>query len=384
MGDFTTGPTTGQKATSTDALFGDTSVYYQAFAQDPQVFAITAQGFFQGLRNSQSPVPGYNQLQYLQASIRKLGLSKGQTPIGQLDSSDYDTIHKIFKEGYQNKMDWEAVLNGYAQSPYLKLGTSGFSKQVATALKTIDKGDAATILNKAFFENFNMYPNSKQISDFMNKWNAEAKKQMGKTTTTTKGGAIEGVSSTSSVTEGMGFTQEEQDQFLATYLKKNYKITGKEAGGQVKTILTSLSRVYQDNLMTPPPIEEQIQFASTLIGMGDDTLRQQALDTKLQSVRLAASKLYPGMTDALTNGTDLKTIADPIRMNLNTTLGLNIMDNNDDRIKAMMNYNDGKVTRVMNAAEQKKYIESLPEFATSDAGRAKYYDIANTLEDRLR
>jgi hypothetical protein len=99
---------------------------------------------------------------------------------------------------------------------------------------------------------------------------------------------------------------------------------------------------------------------------------------------MAASKLYPGMTDSLTGGTDLKTIADPIRSNLNTTLGINIMDNNDDRIKSMMNYFDGKVTRVMNATEQKKYIESLPEFATSDAGRAKYANIANLLEDRLR
>jgi len=382
---MTAGPTTGQNASAdTSALFGDSSVYYKAFANDASVFAITAQGFFQGMRNLPSPVAGYNQLQYLQASVRKLGLSKGQSPIGQLDSSDYDAISKVFKEGYSNKMDWEAILDGYAQSPYLKLGSSGFSKQVATALRTIDKGDAVSILNKAYFENFNLYPNSKQSTDFMNKWNAEAKKQMGKTTTTNKAGATEGYSTSTSVTEGMGFTQEEQDQFLAKYLKDNYKITGKEAGGQVKTILNGLTRVYQDNLMTPPPIEEQIQFASTLIGMGDDTLRQQAFETKLQSVRMAASKLYPGMTDSLTGGTDLKTIADPIRSNLNTTLGINIMDNNDDRIKSMMNYFDGKVTRVMNATEQKKYIESLPEFATSDTGRAKYANIANLLEDRLR
>ena len=379
------GPTTGQNAPSnTSSLFGDSSVYYKAFANDAQVFALTAQGFFNGMRNLPSSVPGYNQLQYLQASVRKLGLSKGQTPIGQLDSSDYDAISKVFKEGYQNKMDWEAILEGYAQSPYLKLSTSGFSKQIATALKTVDKGDAKSILNKAFFENFNAYPNSKQVNDFMNKWNAEAKKQMAKTTTTNKAGATEGVSTSTSVTEGMGFTQEEQDQFLAQYLKDNYKITGKEAGGQVKTILNGLTRVYEDNLMTPPPMEEQIEFASSLIGMGDDALRQQAFETKLQSVRMAASKLYPGMTDALTGGTDLKTIADPIRNNLNSTLGINILDNNDDRIKYMMNYYDGKTTRVMNATEQKKYIESLPEFATSDAGRAKYANIATILEDRLR
>jgi len=379
------GPTTGQNASSnTSSLFGDSSVYYKAFANDAQVFALTAQGFFTGMRNLPSAVPGYNQLQYLQASVRKLGLSKGQTPIGQLDSSDYEAIGKVFKEGYQNKMDWEAVLEGYAQSPYLKLSASGFSKQIATALKTVDKGDAKSILNKAFFENFNAYPNSKQVTDFMNKWNTEAKKQMGKTTTTNKAGAAEGVSTSTSITEGMGFTQEEQDQFLAQYLKDNYKITGKEAGGQVKTILNGLTRVYEDNLMTPPPMEEQIQFASTLIGMGDDALRQQAFETKLQSVRNAASKLYPGMTDSLMGGTDLKTIADPIRSNLNNTLGLNISDNNDDRIKYMMNYYDGKTTRVMNATEQKKYIESLPEFATSDAGRAKYANIANILEDRLR
>jgi hypothetical protein len=130
-------------------------------------------------------------------------------------------------------------------------------------------------------------------------------------------------------------------------------------------------------------MEEILAFAAEAIGTGDAAMYKQKIDTKLQGIRNAASKFYPGLTDSLSTGSDVSSVADPLVKAVNSYLGINI-DKNDSRIKAMLNYNDGKVTRVMNAAEQQKYLESQPEFQVSDAGRAKYSNIAQALENGLR
>jgi hypothetical protein len=380
---FQTGPSTGVPKSDTGP-FGDTSVYYMAFAQDAQRFALTAKAYFNGLRNSneiQKNVKS-NDLEYLQGAVRALGLSKGVTPIGQLDSSDYDAISKVFKESYQNQMSWSATLDGYAQSPYTKLGGSGFSKSVSTALKLVDTTDAESILGKAVYETYGYYPSAKQIQSFKSKYNTEAQKQLAKTTTTTTPGA-DGVTVSKSVTTGEGFTQAESDQFIASYLKNNYKITGKEESGQAKTIIDNISRAYKDNLLPEPPLSEIIDFAYTLVGTGDAEIKQQKLDKKIQSIRNASAKFNPGITDILAGGVDAKTVTDPIVKSVNSYLGLNV-DANNAYVKKIMNFNDGKTTRVMNSDEIQTFLESVPEFQVSDAGRAKYSNIAQALENGLR
>lgn len=386
MAGFSQGPTTGQSATPD--MFSTNSFYYQAWASDPSVFAVKAQGFFNGLRNSRvqagtiSNDPNYTDLMYFQGAVRKLGLSKGVSPLGQLDTEDYTAMAKVVKEGYLGKQDWISVLEGYAQSPYLKLNSSGFSKTVSTALKNIDKTDAQSILNKAYYENFGVYPAAKQIANFQAAYNKEAQRQLAKTTTTTTSGAG-GLTTSKTTTTGEGFTQAEADQFLAQYLKDNYKITGKEVGGKAKTVVEQLMRVYDDNLLDRPPAEEILAFAADVIGTGDEEMQSQKLATQLQTIRNTASKFYPGAMDTLTAGTDIKTIATPMITNFNNTLGTSIKIN-DDRAKLMLNYFDGKTTRVMNAAEQQKFIESQPEYQTSDAGRAKWANIAQAFENGLR
>jgi hypothetical protein len=380
---FQPGPATGTSATISPYR-ADTSVYFQAWSQDPQQFAMTAGTFFDALKKANTIRPDMTDYSVLQAMVRKLGMSKGTGPLGQTDFADISAISEVFKSSYLDDTDWYTWLDRKSQSPYATVGGSTFSKDVSTALKKIDSTDAESILSNAYYKNFGSYPSAKQIENFKTKYNAEAQRQMS-TTTTTASGTTTGTSSSGKrnvVESGQGFTQAEYDTFLAQYLASNYKITGKEESGAVKTIIDNIKRVYKDNMLPEPPLDEIASFATSIIGTGDATAQQQKVDLKLQSVRDVAAKMYPGLADALAAGTDVKTYADPVVQSFNNYLGTNI-DKTDSRVNQVLNYYDGKTTRSMNATEMQNFFERQPEFGTSDAGRAKYMRIAQAAKDAI-
>lgn len=365
------------------AIRADGSVYFKAFSMVPEAFAAAAAKEFDTMKTQSTIREGMSDYAYLQALVRQSGLSKGVGPLNQVDPDDLKAIKDVYQSAYLSGVDWQTWLDRYAQSPYASSNTGPkFSKQVSTALQLIDSTDAESILSKAYYEAYNKMPDNKQIESFKTKFKAEAQRQLAKTTTsgTTSGagtGSTFGTSNT--VTSGLGFTQAEQDQFIAGFLKDNYKITGEEQGGRVKTIIDDIKRVHRDNLLPEPPLEEIISFAADAIGTGDDTMYKQKIDTKLAGVRSAAAQMYPGLAEQLAAGTDIRTVAQPAAQALSTYLGTQIAFN-DKRINQVLNYNDGKTVRTMNAAELQKFAESQPEFDTSPAGRERAVNMADAFE----
>lgn len=358
------------------------SVYDLAFnTAEPIQFAIKASKYFDSLAGTKKYTtdPGLNDLQYMQALVRKMGLSKGKSNLGEMSLEDAKAIQDVFKTAYYRGYDWKTVLENDYNSPY-RTGESKFSKDVSTALRLIDKTDAQNILTKAYYEAFGQYPTTKQIESFAKKYNAEATRQA-QVTTTTKAG--KDVTKSKSITENQGFTQEEQDQFLAKFLKDNYKITGKEQSGYVKNIISTIKTAYANNLLPEEDMDQMINFAAGLVGTGDDKIANQKLDVKLQSIRNIAAKLNPGVADILANGEDISSVVDPIVKTINSTLGTNFTKN-DARLKQIINYNDGKTVRTMNANELQTFMEKLPEFQTSNVGRAKYLSIAEAVRNGLQ
>lgn len=358
------------------------SIYDIAFnTADPQQFAAIASRYFDSLAGTKQYTtdPGLSDLQYLQGVVRKMGLSKGQSNLGEMSLEDYAAIQKVFQTSYLRGQEWDIVLQNDYNSPY-RTGESTFSKDVSTALRLIDKTDAQNILTKAYYETYNKYPTQKQIEKFATKFNEEAKRQAQVTTTTRSG---KDVTKSTSVAANQGFTQEEQDQFLATFLKDNYKITGEEQAGYVKNVITTIKNAYSSNLLPEEDMEQIVNFAANLVGTADDKMANQKLDAKLQSIRNVAAKLNPGVADILANGQDMATVIDPIVKTINTTLGTNFTKD-DARLKQVINYNDGKTVRTMNANELQTFIEKLPEYQTSDVGRSKYLSIAEAVRNGLR
>jgi hypothetical protein len=318
--------------------------------------------------------------------VRNMKLSSAKGVLGMSSTEDIAAMKEVLKNSYLDGVDWVSYINTQAQSPYASSSTGPkFSKEVSTALTLIDKTDAESILSKAYYGAFGVMPNNKQIENFKTRYNAEAQRQLAETTSTrsTSGSDTSTAARSKSVTQGMGFTQQEQQQFIAKFLKNNYKITGKEESGRAATIIDDLQRVYEDNLMPVPPLEELAAFAANAIGTGDPEMYKQKIDAKLQSVRMVAAKMHPGAADILSAGTDIKTVATPISQALNSYMGTNIAYN-DPRIKELVNYNDGTTIRTANAIEIEKWARKQPEFATSAYGKNRAMDIADAFEQGLK
>lgn len=377
------GDAAARDAAALAAIRADGSVYFKAFSMQPEAFAASAATEFDAMKNTSTYKEGMSDYAYMQALVRKSGLSKGTGPLNQVDPDDLKAIKDVYQSAYLTGVDWATWLERYAQSPYASASSGPkFSKQVSTALQLIDSTDSESILSKAYYEAFGKMPDTKQIESFKTKFNSEAQRQLAKTTTTgtSSGAGTDSTASTSkTVTSGQGFTQAEQDQFVADFLKQNYKITGEEEGGRVKTIIDDVKRVYRDNLLPEPPIQEIISFAADAIGTGDEATYKQKIDMKLAGVRSAAAKMYPGLAEQLAAGTDVRTVAQPAAQALSTYLGIDVAYN-DKRLNQVLNYNDGKTVRAMNAAELEKFAQSQPEFDSSPAGRERAMTIADAFE----
>jgi hypothetical protein len=360
------------------AIRADGSVYFKAFSMVPEAFAAAAAQEFDAMKAKSTIREGMSDYAYLQALVRQSGLSKGVGPLNQVDPKDLAAIKDVYQSAYLSGVDWQTWLDRYAQSPYASSNSGPkFSKQVSTALQLIDSTDAESILSKAYYEAYGKMPDGKQIESFKNKFKTEAQRQLA--TTTTSGVSSPGSNKSNTVTSGQGFTDAEQNQFIAGFLKDNYKITGAEESGRVKTIIDDVKRVYRDNLLPEPSLQEITAFAADAIGTGDATMYKQKIDTKLAGVRSAAAQMYPGLAEQLAAGTDIRTVAQPAAQTLSTLLGTQIAFN-DKRINQVLNYNDGKTVRTMNAAELQKFAESQPEFDTSPAGRERAMNIADAFE----
>lgn len=387
---YQSGPATGSQQTpeqSAAALIrADGSVYFQAWSQQTENFAVSAAEFFDSLKKQSTQKAGMSDFAYFQAMVRNMGLSKSKGVLGLTDMQDIAAMKDVLKASYIDGIDWVETINKQAQSPYAS-SSSGpkFSKEVSTALTLIDKTDAESILSKAYYGAFGVMPNSKQIENFKTRYNAEAQRQLAETTTTrtTSGGDTSTSARSKTTTSGMGFTEAEKQNFIAKFLKNNYKITGKEESGRAATIISDLQRVYEDNLLPVPPVEELAAFAADAIGTGDSEMYKQKIDSKLQSVRVAASKMHPGAADLLEAGNDIKTIAAPIAQAINSYLGSNIAYN-DPRIKELVNYDDGKGVRTANSIEIEKWARKQPEFSTSAYGKNRAMDIADAFEQGLK
>jgi hypothetical protein len=387
---YQSGPATGTQQTpeqkAAALIRQEGSVYFQAWSQQTENFAQTASGFFDSLKLQSTQKAGMSDFAYFQAMVRNMKLSSAKGVLGMSSTEDIAAMKEVLKNSYLDGVDWVSYINTQAQSPYASSSTGPkFSKEVSTALTLIDKTDAESILSKAYYGAFGVMPNNKQIENFKTRYNAEAQRQLAETTSTrsTSGTDTSTAARSKSVTEGMGFTQQEQQQFIAKFLKNNYKITGKEESGRAATIIDDLQRVYEDNLMPVPPIEELAAFAANAIGTGDPEMYKQKIDAKLQSVRMVAAKMHPGAADILGTGTDIRTIATPISQALNSYLGTNIAYN-DPRIKELVNYNDGTNIRTANAIEIEKWARKQPEFATSAYGKNRAMDIADAFEQGLK
>lgn len=325
---------------------------------------------------------GYaNKLDYIQALLRGSGASKDTSPRGVIGTEDAKAMQEVSRIAIQNNVPFlETLKELYANKSFG--GTVKFSKNIATAIKLLDLTDAKSQLSNAYYQAFGAFPSQVQIEDFQKAYNKEAERQKAKTTTsmTTQGDV------TSSVTRtlGEGFTEQEQQQFLANYLVKNFDVATKEGlGGQAKSLYDQIVGVHRNNLLAEPDLPAVANVIKDVLKSSDDTVATQKLNDYFAKQRRVAATQYLGVQNQVLAGDDVMTFISPLQEVLRKSFGRTV-NNNDKLIVAALNYKDEKGNyRPMNEIELNNLIMNDPRYATSPMAIQEAASLGERLSQKL-
>lgn len=356
------------------------SLYSRTLATaDPVAFSNLIGGELDYLRSNTRTDGFINNLNYLQALLRSTGYSKGTTPLGAFSYQDITGLRTAIVEARANGVEYFTWLEDLS-SKGIGGGTSKYSKDISTAINLIDITDATTTYTKGYYQAYGVHPSKEKITAFMNKFNARAKKEA--VTTTTAGTSGTGGSTKTTTRSGEGFTAEEQANFLANYLSKDYSITA-ETGGAVKTILDDLRATYKNNSLKEPSFDSLMSTIQKIIGTGDAKVAQQIIDTEKQKIRNVAAKLNPGAADLLNAGSDLNSITDQY-IKLAQAATKKKYDINSPLIKQMVNFKDDKGNiRTATDWEVLDIIRKSSDWEKSSDAMATFSNIGDVITARL-
>lgn len=348
---------------------------------NPAAYSYAIGNYLLNWRNEESPVPGFvNKLDYIQALLRGTGLSKDTTPRGIIGNDDTKALQEVSRISLQNGIPFLDTLKELYSTR--NVNTVKFSKSIATSIKLIDDSDAKSQLSNAYFQAYGEFPPESVITEFKNLRNIEAKKQQAKSVTamTTKGD----VTSTKTTTFDEGFTKEEQQQFLANYLVKNFDVaTSDGLGGQAKSLYDQIVGVHRNNLLTEPDLPAVAGVIKNVLSATDDKVASEILNQYFGQQRRIASTKYLGIQNNLLAGDDVLTYAKPMQDGLMKTFGRNVAVD-DKLIVAALNFKDEKGNyRPMNDLELNNMVMSDPRFATSPMAIQRGTSLADKLAKEL-
>lgn len=310
-----------------DPTEGNTFELKSRIYSDPAAYAYAINDWLGSWRNSKN-VPNsnfVNELDYIQFLLRGSGLSSEKEGYsrGILTQKDLSGLKTASEIALANGIGFKDVLKSIYESRQA-LGEDGpkYSKQISSALKLIDLGDAQNKLSTGYFNMFGVYPSEENIKAFKQYWNAEVRKQEAPTVTqqvTGKGAVTVGkgkgkktgtgaVTDTKTVTKGEGFTTEEQAQTMANFLSQQF---GKGMmGGAVKTIFDGIRGYYRDNMLPEPSYDSVANLVKDLATTTDENTYNTKLTQIRQGIRDKAAKFYPALAEDLKNGIDVKETSD--------------------------------------------------------------------------
>jgi hypothetical protein len=348
---------------------------------NPAAYSYAIRDYLNSWRAETSPVPGFvNKLDYIQALLRGTGASKDTTPRGVIGVDDAKAMQEVSRIAIQNNVYFLDTLQELYKNK--NAGTAATSKQIATSIRLIDPTDAKASLSDAYYKAFGAFPSQDQVNKYMDLYNAEAKRQKGKTiTTSTTSGAV---TTSNTITQGEGFTEVEQQKFLADYLVKNYNMTSSDTlGGTAKSLYDAIVNTYTANYLDEPDFNVVSSIIKDVISSPDDKIATQKLETFLQEGRKVAAKQWLGLEKELLAGENISTYTSPLAKSLTKLYGRTV-DINDPLIKKAINFKDEKgVYRMMNDVELNQAAEADPRFATSATAINKATNLADTIASKL-
>jgi hypothetical protein len=374
------------------------------------------------------------ELDYLQTLLRRGGFSKAKTPIGggMIGPGDSAGLDAVIALAYASSKDPLSYLEDYnstlsAKGPKQQDTTTKYTKQIQTALQFKDLGDARQYYSDAYFAAYGKYPEADLDKKFQDTWNANVVSQNRPTTTEGKtefapvydkkskpvmdkatgqqkkdkfGNLVfskisvnqsgqkqyQTVSTGTSSAQGQGFTTEEQEQFLATFLAENYPGTDfskGNVGGAAKNIYDAVVELHKDNYVTPPSFASVSGLISQVIGSADEKVQTELLNQYYSDIQNNSVTRFNSLSSVVKPGENASKYISPVLTNLSNALERDITIDSDIA-KEIFNFKgeDGKY-RMPNEFELAKFIKSRPEYGKTSAAINDSINLAQSLKNAL-
>lgn len=405
-----------------------------AGATDPSRKAMYLQEIARTLSGKQGPA-GYqgSQLNYVQEMLRKSGLSKSTTPLGTFGVDESSALEKVILASVASNVDPLTFLEDYNTSLKGKTikqpdTTTKFTKQVQSALQLKDLGDARQTYSDAYFNAYGQFPAQDLDKRFQDAWNSEVKKQLQPTTTEGKtefapiydtkskkvidpetkkqkvdkfGNKVfasikknkDGIEQYKTITtgattaKGEGFTQEEQTQFLATFLTNNFPGTDfskmENIGGTAKTLYDAIRNVHEANYDDVPDFAAVSTVIKNIMATPDDKVQSELFRQYTDGVNKRANTRFMSLAEVVQPGENASQYVNPILKSLSTGLETEVGIKDPLAIKALnFKGEDGK-HRLPNEFEINDMIMNDSRFGGTSTAINTAVNMAQTLKNAL-
>lgn len=405
-----------------------------AGAPDPSRKAMYLQEIARTLSGKQGPA-GYqgNQLNYLQEMLRKSGLSKSTTPLGTFGVDESSALEKVILASVASNVDPLTFLEDYNTTLKGKTikqpdMTTQFTKQVQSALQLKDLGDARQTYSDAYFKAYGQFPAADLDKRFQDSWNAEVKKQLQPTTTSTKTEKVyqydtkskpvidkktgeqkvdksgqkifskilknkEGQYLTKTIVtspttaKGEGFTQEEQTQFLATFLTNNFPGTDfskmEDIGGTAKTLYDAIRTIHEQNYDDAPDFAAVSTVIKNIMASPDEKVQSEMFRQYTDGVNKRANTRFMSLAEVVQPGENASQYVNPLLKSLSTALETQIGIKDPLAIKALnFKGEDGKY-RLPNEFELNDMVINDSRYGGTSTAINTAVNMAQTLKNAL-
>jgi len=412
-GNSAAGPVSGNAQQSISAIVrAQGGLYENAFSiSDPFAFAAKAAPKLDALKKSSTLRAGMTDFEYMQALLRSSGKSKGTGPLGATDNKDISAFKTVLQNAYLDGVTWNQWLENDIKFGAKPAGPKGpsynpiYSKDISTALKLIDSTDAENILSDTYFKAFSAYPTADLISKFKSSYSTEATRQKATTTSesvvtyvpvlNSKGKAtfnkdgtpvMKAVTTSSQSTTGQGFTEKEQQDFLAQYIVDNSPKGAFDAatiGGAAKTYYDLLRQSHSLNYEDAPNIATLTPIIKSLLSATDQGVIDEIIKKYQTDVRTRVGTKFMGVSEYVKSGGDAKTIIDPLLKSLSTNLETDINEKDKLAIK-LLNFQgaDGKF-RLPNQYEIDQAVMSDSRFGATSTAKNQSVNLFQSLKGAL-
>lgn len=405
-------------------------------APDATAKAIELQNLKRMLSSQAAPTGAKetNMFDYWQSLARATGFSKAKTPIGIVGPGDDTALASVIALAAANNADPITYLQtlknygyGAKKGPAQPDTTTKYNKQVSTALQLKDITDARSDFNDAYFAAFGVAATKDLDDKFVNQWNATAKLQAATSTTnqvtsyapiydkkskkvidpktkkqkidkfgnpvfakqmTNAEGVLQyqAINKTNTVTTGEGFTPEEQEQFVADFLVKNFpneKFNVDNLGGAAKAIYDDLVATSTKNYATAPDFAALAPVIKDVLGTTDKAVADEKLRQYKTGVRNQVAAKYMGIAEYVNAGEDADKYVKPLMQSLSNALERDVTEA-DPILKQALNFkgDDGKY-RLPNDWEMTKLIMNDAGYGKTSTAINQAVDMTQNLRNKL-